>query len=109
MAYNEQLTDRVRSVLSANQGLTEKKMFGGLTFLLQGNMCCGVMKDDLVVRVGPDAFDDALAGPGARPMDFTGRPMKGMVYVGPRGFESDEALSQWVQRGVDFALSLPAK
>jgi len=84
-------------------------MFGGLSFLLRGNMCCGVVRDDLVVRVGPEEHDKALAEAHARPMDFTGRPLKGLVYVGPGGYGSDEALADWVARGVRFATSLPAK
>jgi len=72
-------------------------------------MCCGVVKDDLVVRVGPEQYDTILAQPHARPMDFTGRPLKGFVYVGPAGYRSDQALAIWVERGVDFAASLPPK
>ena len=109
MAYDEQLVDRVRNVLVRHEGLAEKKMFGGLTFMLRGNMCCGVDKDNLMIRVGPDQYVQVLAEPYARPMDFTGRPLRGMVYVGPDGYRSDEALVKWVQRGVDFALSLPPK
>ena len=84
-------------------------MFGGLTFMLQGNMCCGVAGDRLMVRVGPEKYDEALAEKHAELMDFTGRPMKGMVFVGSDGLTSDDDLKAWVQRGVDFALSLPAK
>ena len=106
MAYNEELADRVRGSLSGRKDLAEKKMFGGLSFMVAGSMACGVIKDDLVVRVGPDSHEDALAQPHARPMDFTGRPMKGMVYVGPEGCRTDEALARWVRRGADFAASL---
>ena len=106
MAYNVELAARVRHLLGERKGLTEKKMFGGLSFLLGGKMCCGVVKDDLVVRVGPDRHDEALAEPNARPMNFTGRPMKGFVYVGPEGYGEDKALSKWVNRGVEFASSL---
>ena len=109
MAYDEALADRVRHVLGRHKELTEKKMFGGITFMLRGNMCCGVTKEDLVVRVGAEQYEKVLVEPHARPMDFTGRSMKGFVYVGPGGYRSDEALARWVKRGVDFALSLPAK
>ena len=109
MAYNEKLADRIRNVLARHEGLTEKKMFGGISFMLRGNMCCGVVREDLVVRVGPEQYEEALAEPHARPMDFTGRPLKGMIYVGPGGYRSDEALVKWVRRGVDLAASLPSK
>ena len=84
-------------------------MFGGLTFMLQGNMCCGVAGERLMVRVGPEKYDQALGQKHAQLMDFTGRPMKGFVFVGSEGLASDGELETWVQRGVDFALSLPAK
>ncbi len=109
MAYEEKLAERVRRALAGQEGLAEKKMFGGLSFMLLGNMCCGVLKDDLVVRAGPDRFEEALAEPHARLMDFTGRPIRGMVYVGPGGYQSDDDLAAWLKRGVDFALSLPPK
>ncbi len=106
MAYNEKLATRVRKALAGSTEITEKKMFGGLTFMLGGNMCCGVVKDDLVVRVGPHSYEDTLAKPHARPMDFTGRPLRGIVYVEPEGCRTDEALANWIRRGVDFATSL---
>ncbi len=109
MAYNEALAQSVRLVLADQAGVTEKKMFGGLTFLLFGNMVCGVVNDDLVVRVGPDRHEEALAEPFARAMDFTGRAIKGMVYVDPEGYRSAEDLGKWVQQGLEFALSLPPK
>jgi len=109
MAYNEELADRVRVVLAVRKDVTERKMFGGLSFMLGGNMCCGVIKDDLVVRVGPDRYEDTLAEPHARPMDFTGRPLRGMVYVGPEGCRTDRAVAKWVRRAVEFAASLPKK
>lgn len=109
MAYNEDLAFRVREALGDREGLMEKKMFGGLGFMLNGNMCCGVVHDDLMVRVGADNHQDALAQPHARPMDFTGRPMKGFVYVGLQGLQENDALKQWLERGVAFAQSLPKK
>ena len=84
-------------------------MFGGLAFMLNGNMLCGVVRDDLMVRVGPERYEALLAQPHARPMDFTGRALKGLVYIGPAGHRSDAALATWVKRGVDFAASLPPK
>ena len=109
MAYDEQLAGRVRGVLARRKDVSEKKMFGGLSFMLGGNMCCGVDKDNLMIRVGPEQYETALAQPHARPMDFTGRPLKGMVYVDPEGYRTDAALAAWVKRGVGFAASLPAK
>jgi len=77
--------------------------------MLNGNMCCGVSNDDMMVRVGPVGLEEALAQPAARPMDFTGRPMKGFVFVGLQGTQDDQNLKQWVERGVAFARTLPAK
>jgi len=82
---------------------------GGLTFLLNGHMCCGVVRDELMVRVGPDAYQEALGQPCAREMDFIGRPLKGLVYVASEGLESDQSLRGWVDRDARYALSLPAK
>ena len=109
MAYDEELAERVRRALAPREGLSEKKMFGGIAFMLRGNMACGIVKDELMVRVGPERYDDALARPHARPMDFTGRAMRGMVYVTPEGLRSDTDLSVWLQRGLEFAESLPPK
>ena len=108
MPYDEKLVERVRGVL-AGKAVKERKMFGGLTFMLQGNMCCGVAGDRLMVRVGPEKYDEALGQKHAQLMDFTGRPMKGFVFVGSEGLASAKELETWVRRGVDFALSLPAK
>jgi TfoX/Sxy family transcriptional regulator of competence genes len=110
MAYDEGLAQRVREILQEETPqLVEKKMFGGIAFMVQGNVACGLTKDDFMVRVGKENHQEALARPYARPMDFTGRPMKGWVYVSQEGLESDEALADWVQRGVTYALSLPPK
>ena len=109
MAYNEQLAERISEVVNDQPGISSKKMFGGIAFMLNGNMCCGVVGDDLMVRVGADAYEDALSLPGARPMDFTGRPMKGMVYVDGNSLTSSDELASWIQRGVDYAASMPAK
>ena len=109
MAYDEELAARLRRVLSRHPGVTERKMFGGIAFMVRGNMCCGVVKDDLMVRVGPERFEQLLGEPGARPMDFTGRPMKGMVYVAGTACASGRTLAKWVNRGAEFAASLPKK
>jgi TfoX/Sxy family transcriptional regulator of competence genes len=89
-------------VLAPADPVFEKKMFGGLCFMVGGSMCCGLTKTDFMVRVGPEQYEDALAQPHARPMDFTGRPLKGMVYVAPQGLRSDAALARWIKRGLAF-------
>ena len=109
MACDEGVAERVRTVLDRRTGISEQRSFGGLSFLLNRNMRCGVLNDELAVRVGPDAYDDAVARPHARPMDFTGRPMGGWVYVAPDGFSGDADLDRWVALGVAFASSLPVK
>jgi TfoX/Sxy family transcriptional regulator of competence genes len=109
MAYDEKLAARVRRALARRKGLTEKKMFGGISFMVGGNMCCGVVNDDLVLRVSPEDYEKALAEPHARPMDFTGRPLRGFVYIGPDGYRADKALSKWLKRAVGFTASLPRK
>ncbi len=109
MAFDEDLAARVRKVLGSRGEVTERRMFGGLTFLVRGHMCCGVLNDDLVVRVGPDGYAEALARAGARPMDFTGRPLAGFVYVGPKGYRTGQALARWVWAAAKFALSLSSK
>jgi TfoX/Sxy family transcriptional regulator of competence genes len=109
MAYDMVLVERIRQVLDGKPGVIEKKMFGGLSFMVQGNMACGVTKDNFVVRVGPERYTEAMLEPHTREMDFTGRPMKGMVYVDEAGYKDDDDLTRWVGLGVDYALSLPAK
>ncbi len=109
MAYDEGLAQRIRELLDGKEGLTERKMFGGLAFMIHGNMCGGVAGDTLMLRVGPDGHDDALSQPHARAMDFTGRPLKGMVYVDPPGIESDDDLQAWLGRALSFVHSLPMK
>src|SRR5258707_15292076 len=98
MAYDEGLAERIRSALRARDDVIEKRMFGGLTFMVGGRMACGVVHDDLMVRVGPDGHDEALTEPGARPMDFTGKAMRGMVYVASAAVASDDDLRRWVDR-----------
>src|SRR5258705_4208163 len=100
MAYDEGLAERIRSALRARDDVIEKRMFGGLTFMVGGRMACGVVHDDLMVRVGPDGHDEALTEPGARPMDFTGKPMRGMVYVASAAVASHDCLRRWVHQAV---------
>lgn len=109
MAFDEGLATRVREALGGRPDLTEKKMFGGLAFLLNGNMACGVQGESLIVRLPAEETDAALAEPGARVFDMTGRPMKGWLLVEPEGHASDEELRTWVGRGVAYAETLPPK
>jgi TfoX/Sxy family transcriptional regulator of competence genes len=109
MAYDELLAQRVRAALPALPGLTEKKMFGGLAFLIDGNMACGVSNDSLMVRIDPAATDAALAQPHVRIFDMTGRPMKGWIVVERAGIQADADLTNWISQGVAFAQSLPPK
>jgi TfoX/Sxy family transcriptional regulator of competence genes len=109
MAYDENLAQRMRVYLADQEDLQERKMFGGLAFMVRGHMCCGVVGNELMVRVGSEQYTAALAQPHAREMDFTGRPMKGMVMVATDGVVSNEALGQWIQRGITFVSSLPPK
>lgn len=106
MAYNQKLAKRVRQVLPKNFELSERKMFGGIAFMLGEHMCCGVLGDDLIVRVGPDEYDEAMTRPNTRPMDFSGKPMRGLIFVDEGGTRADPALRRWVQRGVEYIESL---
>lgn len=107
--FDTELAERVRVAVGPRPDLVERKMFGGLAFMIGGNMACGIAKNELMVRVEKETWEDILALPHARPMDFTGRPMRGMVYVDRAGIASDEDLRTWVARGVDYAASLPPK
>jgi len=111
MAYDKNLAARMQKLLDDLNppALVEKKMFGGVGYLVRGNMACGVHKDELIVRVGSDGFMDALNRPGARPFDMTGKPMNGWVMVKPSGFETDQALREWIELGLNYANSLSAK
>jgi len=109
MAYDEAVATRVRDALGNTPMVVEKRMFGGIAFMIRGNMCCGVIGDRLMLRVGPVGYETALSRPHVRAMDFTGRPMKGMVYVEPAGFASPRDLKTWIERAMEFTLSLPAK
>jgi TfoX/Sxy family transcriptional regulator of competence genes len=109
VAYDQDLANRIREQLAEEDAVTEKEMFGGIAFLLAGNMSVGVSGDELMVRVGPEAGEEALRQPHARPFDMTGRPMKGWILVAGEGVRSDRDLAAWVRRGVGFARSLPPK
>ncbi len=109
MAYDEAVAEKVRKILKRRKGITERKMFGGMAFLLNGNMCCGVMKKDIVLRLGEDRASEALTEPHTREMDFTGKVIKTMVYVSPSGYRSEEQLRSWVGRALDYVKTLPAK
>jgi len=109
MAYDEGVAQRVREAMRGLRQFEEKKMFGGIAFMHRGHMCVGVVGKELMLRVGPDGHEDALKRPHARPMDFTGKPMKGFIYVAPKGFHADKDLNAWVGRAVKFVKSLPTK
>ena|SRR6266496_1234273 len=109
MAYDEGLAERIRGILADRPDVSEKKMFGGIAFMVRGHMSVGIVKDDLMVRVGPDMHEHLIRQSHARPMDFTGKPMKGFLYVDSAGLEADADLERWVGHGLQYALSLPAK
>jgi len=109
MPFDEKLANRIRKILVGFDGVSEKKMFGGLCFLVNGNMAFGLVNDDLMIRVGPESYENMLAQPNVRKMDFTGKPLKGFLYVGTKGTDTDKDLRNWVSKGIEFAKSLPAK
>jgi TfoX/Sxy family transcriptional regulator of competence genes len=109
MAYSESLAGRLRDALSRRRNVVEKKMFGGVGFLLDGNMCVGVWKDSLIARLGPERAEEALRRPYVSDFDVTGRPMKGWVLVGPEAIDDDQSLSEWVDQAARFARTLPPK
>ena len=109
MAYDEALAQRVREILGDNPEISERKMFGGIAFMLSGNMAVGVRQEDLMVRVDPMNHEQALAQPGIRPADMGSRPMKGWILVGPEVTAEDSGLREWIDQGLDFAGSLPPK
>jgi TfoX/Sxy family transcriptional regulator of competence genes len=109
MAFVPGLSERIRAILGNRPGLSERRMFGGLAFLLNGYMFAGVQESTLMARAGPERHADALAVKHARAMDFTGRPLKGYAYVDPEGIEEDAELAQWVNRCADFVSAMPPK
>jgi TfoX/Sxy family transcriptional regulator of competence genes len=109
VAFDEDVAQRVRDVLSARADVSERKMFGGIAFMVGGNMACGVLGEDLIVRLDKEESEKALGEDGVRPFDFTGKAMKGIVYVSPERTSDDAGLAEWVEAGADYATSLPPK
>lgn len=109
MAFDDELAVRVRAALATHTDVVERRMFGGLAFMVGGHMAVGVIGQDLMVRVGPDHYETAVAEPHVREMDFTGRPLRGMVYVERDGVRDDDELRSWVARGVAYAEAQPPK
>lgn len=109
MAYDETLAERVRDVLAPRAEVGERRMFGGIAFMVGGNMAVGVIGDELMVRLDPADAEKALTEAHTRPMDFTGKPMKGMLFIDSAGIEADDDFAGWVEAGADFAASLPPK
>lgn len=109
MNYDESVAARVRRMLSRRRDVVEKRMVGGLSFIVRGSMCCGVTGDRLMVRVGPDARTRMLAKPHTVPMKFAGRSLAGFICVKPAGYRSDRALQAWLQCGIDFVATLPVR
>ncbi len=109
MAHDEGLAERVRMVLAQRSGISERRMFGGVCFMINGNMACGVANEDLMLRLGNELAAEALKEAHVRPMDFTKRIIKSMVFIAPEGLESDQDLEGWINRAAGFTLTLPAK
>lgn len=109
MTYDDGLAHRIRNSLDGQADFVEKEMFGTLVFMLDGNMCCGVIDDALMARIGPEAYDAALEEPYVRPMDFTGKPMRGFVCVDQPALASNEELKEWLVQCINYAESLPPK
>ena len=109
MAYSETLAARIRAFLGDRRGLTEKKMFGGMAFFLNGNMCCGVLRDEIVLKVGKDRDEELLKRKGCRPFDFTGKPMRGMVMVAESAVPDEDAIADWIEPALQAAAAKPPK
>jgi hypothetical protein len=109
MAFSESLAQRIRDALARKKNIEAKKMFGGVGFLLKGNMLVGIWKNSLIVRVGPDGYEDSLLEPHVKEFDITGRPMKGWIMVEPEGIERDDVLKGWIVRAEEFTATLPGK
>jgi hypothetical protein len=109
MAYSEDLAQRIREALGEAPELVEKKMFGGLGFIFRGNMACGVLGEALLVRTGPQRYEEALRHPHTRPFDMTGRPMSGWILVDPQGYADEGDLREWIRWGIDTTGQLPPK
>jgi hypothetical protein len=109
MPYNETLAARIRKLLGSRKNLAEKQLFGGIAFLLDGNICCGAWKEFLILRLGPDTARHVLCEEHARPFDITRRPMRGWAMVEPAGWQNDASLRRWVSWAEEFTLTLPPK
>ena len=109
MGYDEKTAERLRRILSGRQGVVEKRMVGGRSFIVDGSMCCGVTGSGLMVRLGPEGAERALAEPYVQPMEFAGRRLSGFVEIEPDGYRTEKALARWVQGGLDFVSTLPVK
>jgi TfoX/Sxy family transcriptional regulator of competence genes len=109
VAYDEKLADRVREIVQESVQPVEQKMFGGVAFMVGGHMCVGVIKENLVLRLGGEEADVALKDPNVRPMDFTGRPMKNFLYVSPKGTKTEKSLRKWIDKGLAYVETLPPK
>jgi TfoX/Sxy family transcriptional regulator of competence genes len=109
MSYDRVLTDRIRRLLQTEPSLTSKEMFGGLSFMLNGNMLCGVIGEGMIARIGPQVYEALLKEPGVREFDMTGRPMQGWVVVEPQAVKSDRQLTSWIRRAAEFVHTLPVK
>src|SRR5688500_1760135 len=109
MAYDRGLADRVRTLLIQTHGFSERKMFGGIAFLIDEHMCCGAVKTDIVLRLAANDVPAALRSPDIRPMDFTGKQMKSMIYLSAEGSDSDDVLQEWVEAALAYVRTLPAK
>ena len=109
MPYNQKLAERISKLLKSKRGIVEKKMFGGIAYMLKDKMFCGIVIDDLMLRVLEDKYDIMLKKPHARVMDFTGKLMRGFLYVSPEGFKTDKQLMSWLELGIEYALKSPPK
>ena len=109
MAYEEEFADRIRAALRGRMGFAERKMFGGVGFLLSGNMCVGIWKENLILRIGPEEYAGFLTRPHVKLFDITGRPMAGWIMVEPGGFTDAKALARWIDHAVNYVKVLPAK
>jgi len=109
MGYDKELAEKIKALLEGQKGIDEKKMFGGVCFLLQGNMALGVLNSDLIVRVGPESYGESLRFPDARPFDITGKALKGWIMVSVEGHKKKQDLAYWVKQGLAFTSKLPAK
>ena len=109
MAYSEKLAERINSILKGKRGIVQKKMFGGICYMYKDKMSVGIVKDDLMIRVLPEKYDGYLKKPHVRKMDFTGKPLKGFLYVGSQGIKTEKQLSKWIDVGLEFAVKSPPK